>query len=346
MYQYEDDIPLSVEELLKRVSQESIFELIFKEPIIYGKKYKSIFRTDNNPNCRFQIREDNTVLFIDFGDITRHRSCIGSIMEYKKLSMQSAINYIAEKLNITHQSPIIFEVKPQQNLSHQKKDIISKDIITYDKISYDKRHILDWSRFLIKKEELLSDNVFATNRIYIQKSSKKRKVINLYYPSYAIDFISSVKIYQPYSKDYKFITNCSENDIGNIDNLPATGDRLIIQKSYKDYRVLRNMELENIVWLHNEGCIPDEDILFNLMSRFKKIVIFFDNDLTGIKAARKLRNQLYRISPIADIDIVWLPRRLKDLENHNRFLKDPSDFIHKEGRADLREILKLIGLIS
>src|SRR4029077_4179226 len=83
-----------------------------------------------------------------------------------------------------------------------------------------------------------------------------------------------------------------ENDVGNYNNLPPEGELLIITKSYKDHRVLRNVGYNNVIWFQNEGCIPDRWILNNLVRRFKRIIVLFDSDYSGTMAAIKLCNIL------------------------------------------------------
>ena len=49
-----DIVNLKELSILEKVSQEEIFEYIFKEKIYLNKKYKSIFRIDLQPACYFK----------------------------------------------------------------------------------------------------------------------------------------------------------------------------------------------------------------------------------------------------------------------------------------------------
>ena len=158
------------------------------------------------------------------------------------------------------------------------------------------------------------------------------------------DFVDKIKIYQPYGGKYKWITNCDEDNIGNFDNLPPTGRELIIQKSYKDHRVLRNLEWGlNVIWFQNEGCVPSMDILVNLTQRFEYITIFFDNDEDGMKAAQKLCD-IFNMIRESCARTVFLPKRRKHKQLYGDYLKDPGAFINKEGKQDFIKTLKQIGI--
>ena len=108
--------------------------------------------------------------------------------------------------------------------------------------------------------------------------------------------------------------------------------------------MLRNtLSTSNVVWLQNEGCVPDEYIIKNIMERFNLITIFFDNDRAGLEAAFKLRSIFESIKK-GSTRVIRLPKKRKHKEIYGRYLKDPAEFINKEGREYLLKTLKQIGL--
>lgn len=335
MYGYAEYLDITPEQVLQKVSQEKIFEYILQQPFSFDLRYTSPTRNDKRPNCRFTEREDGTILFLDFGDRfgKTHRTCFSLLAEKENISIETAIKIICGHFklstNSTDYSPII------TNSFVSSIDDGSDTEILYERKDYDRYDITFWSQFLIKTNELREDNVFSTSKFRI-KNSKKNVVINVFRHCYVIDFKDKKKIYQPYSSKYKWISNCDENVIGNFDNLPPSGDRLIIQKSYKDHRVLRNLiPTLNVIWFQNEGCVPDLEILTNLLSRFRQIVIFYDNDFKGIQAAYKLTCILNNIRKDSTI-MKYLPIRCE--------WKDPAKYVSKEGRRDTIKILNKLGL--
>lgn len=351
MYGYEEHIELTPDQILQKLTQQQIFELVLKLPFNFNERYKSPFRQDKRGDCRFEERQDGTILFVDFGEINSrkiHRSCFGMMLDaYPGYTLNGIIKILCNEFKLStdirdyQYISNTYNTNNNSSIYNNQEESSEETIIKYRRKAFSRLDVLHWSQFIIKTEHLIEDNVSATNLFTVKKPNKLLKTINVYKYCYAIDFIHHVKLYQPYSDKYKWITNCNENDIGNIDNLPATGDELIIEKAYKDHRVLRNLNLNlNVIWFQNEGQIPDLYILKNLTERFKLIYIFFDPDETGITSALKLHAILESFRQDC-ARIVHLPIFISRKLNH----KDVSEFVHKEGRNDLIEILKQIKIL-
>lgn len=350
MYGYADHIEISPEQLLQKITQEQIFELVLKQPFSFNDRYCSPFRTDNHPGCRFEQRPDGTIVFVDFGEKflrphKTHRGAFGMVMDYfNEISMQGVVRRICAEFGLPT-DPSQYNSVIITPTEYSKKDKISSygtDLSAERKL-FNKSDILFWSQFLIKTEHLTEDGHYAVRQFRIS-NHKGNRLVTPYQYCYCFDFIDKLKIYQPYSEKYKWITNCDENCIGNIDNLPATGEELIIQKSYKDHRVVRNTEMElNVCWFANEGCIPSLEILNILLSRFSLITIFYDNDEDGRVAAIKLKAVFDSIFPNRT-RLVFLPEVPKHKSLYGHYLKDPGEFINKEGRKEMIDVLKHIGI--
>jgi len=344
MYGYSEYTDITVEQVLQKVTQQQIFELVLGSTFDFSGRYCSPLREDTKPDCRFEERPDGTILFVDFGErlLTgkTHRTCFSMIMDYYSISLNEAIKLICGRFNLSTNS--VDYPKSIHKVSYDYTIEKQETIITYEAKYPSKSDVLYWSQFLISIDNLTEDNVFCVRSFNISNHKGKRK-INAYKNVYAIDFIDAVKIYQPYNNKYKWITNCNENHIGNIDNLPSMAEELIIQKSYKDYRVLKNLDYSNIIWFHNEGCLPSMDILKNLTDRFKIITVFYDNDEDGVKAGEKLCTIFNSIRENCS-RLVYLPRKRLHKKLYGNYLKDPAEFIHREGKQDLVAILKQIGI--
>lgn len=336
MYGFQDYNKITPEQVLQKVSQEEIFQFVLGKHPDSASRFLSPFRIDKKANCRFEVIADGTLLFVDFGDkSTTHRTCFKAVMDKYGIILDSAVNMIVSHFELSSSEENYVPVTKTFTIEKADKEEKESTIITYDIVPYAKRDKLHWSQFLITPSQLLEDNVYSTNKYYLTRNGVKRG-INLFTKCYAIDFITRVKLYQPSSVDYRWITNCDENNIGNFDNLPLTSDVLLIKKSYKDHRVIRNLPLDlNVVWFQNEGCIPDIYILINIAARFKKIVVFYDNDEAGVKAAIRLVSIFNNIREDC-ASMIHLPV----MANKTRQWKDPAQFISKEGSADLLVIFK------
>jgi hypothetical protein len=340
MYGYEGLIELTPDQILQKITQQQIFEFVLKKQFDFNDRYLSPFREDKRPDCRFEQRPDGTIVFVDFGEKFLHPN----------KTHRSAFRMVMDKFNVTMHGAIRLLCK-EFNLSICKSDYSEEGIVKYDRMEksfmpmeyeskpFSRADIIHWSQFLIKPEHLLSDNSYAVRSFTVLKDGKLKQ-INIYQYCYVFDFVDRKKFYQPYSIKYRFITNCDENNIGNFDNLPPSGEELIIQKSYKDHRVLRNLEWGlNVIWFQSEGCVPEREILVNLTQRFKLITIFYDNDVDGIIAAMKLCDIFNSIRQ-GCCRMVHLPVFI----SRKLTWKDPGEFINKEGKQDLFTVLKQIGI--
>lgn len=340
MYGYEDSFDILPDQLLQKITPEEIFKWIFKDNINTSIRYTSPFRDDPSPSCRFQETPDGTLLFIDFGESPgrTHRTCWRAVMDHHKCSLPIALKLICQHFGLSNKS-VDYEPIKVDKTTEETRIKSYPTLITWDTRLPHKKDKIFWSQFIISSQDLKDDKVGIVKTVHID-SKKGRKSFDPMSICYAYDFGHHVKIYQPYNNpQYKWISNCTENDIGNIDNIPLVGEELIISKAYKDHRVLRNIGfgLKAVIWTQNEGCIPDARILLDLSQRFKLITIFYDNDQPGRDAAYKLMSVILTINPSAKVRCVWLPVR--------KFpYKDPSDFIKKEGRTDTQEVLKYIGI--
>lgn len=341
MYGYEDSFEILPDQLLQKITAEEIFKWIFNDDISTAYRYISPFREDKTPKCRFQETIDGTLLFIDFGEISgkTHRTCWRAVMDYHKCSLSVALKLVCNQFGL---SSNILDYYPIKTNSKEEANVKTyPTLISWDKRTVEKRDRIFWSQFIITIQDLKDDKVDIVKTVHID-SRKGRTSFNPMSICYAYDFGHHVKIYQPLNNpQYKWITNCNENDIGNINNIPLIGEELIISKAYKDHRVLRNIGfgLKAVIWTHNEGCIPNAKILLDLSQRFNLITIFYDNDKAGREAAQKLMAAILVVNPFVKVRCIWLPVRQFP---H----KDPSDFIKKEGRADTQEVLKYIGIKS
>ena len=143
------------------------------------------------------------------------------------------------------------------------------------------------------------------------------------------------KLYQPYAeKRNKWFTNCGKNDVGNINSIkiPDQKKLLIITKSYKDCRVLRNQGL-NSVWFQNEGMFPTDEKMISLLQPFKKSIIFFDNDPTGIASSAALKEKIQELG--FNTKVISLPESF-----FINKIKDISDLYAAKGKIEVQNFLK------
>lgn len=342
MYGYkEGNRRLTKEEILKYVKQEEIYQMVigyYPKELIY---VTSPFRKDRNAGCYFEWYK-GILYFKDWGYTKKHKDCFNAVQVKLGLSFFESLSYIINHFgldDVTNKPKIALSqdtlLKEQQEREKQqtgKEFVEISFMVRVFNSTSDKKF---WSPYEITKENLLEDNIFPI--IWYRLFSKRLGDYIVIRPATVCYLIynnqGKVKIYTPHSLGKgKWMTNCSEDEVGGLSSLKAYGQLLIIAKSYKDYRVLKNQGL-NVVWFQNEGMFPSEEILLSLVSRFVQIVVFFDNDRAGIAASETLVEVLNKLSPNKARGI-HLPILL--LKEH---IKDPSDLIKSKGKETLLKFL-------
>jgi hypothetical protein len=346
MYSYKKLIPLNREEILKRVSEKDIFKIVFEE-ISFETRYKAPYREDRVGDCYFE-EFNGSLVFVDFADLQSvytSKNCFDTVGRCLSLDYKQTLQYINTYYNlglghsVVQPKEILYEVT-------QKKDTLYKiknNTIAFIPIPFSQKDKLFWQKYEISKSNLIEDKVFSIS-LYTGYSKhnepfciKPHNEIMYAYTDFPND---KVKIYRPNAPDKlgKWFTNCNQNDMGSINHLPKKGKLLIITKSYKDCRVLRNLGF-NSIWTQNEGMIPNDEILKNLCKRFKKIIIWFDNDNIGIAKSVMFKEHINRINTIAES--IFLPPILL----REKFIKDPSDCMDKDRNFLIEFINKTINNI-
>lgn len=330
--------------ILSSVSQEEIFEFVFGFPPMEFDYVTSPFRHDENPGCWFEYTFEGKLKFKDFGGnmiINGSRriniDCFDAVKLYFNLpDLYSTLSFINEHLIAG--KDITRSVLPKPVITTTSRKKVEIFVSTRQFNNKDK---IFWSKFGITKQNLIDDKVFPVKSLKVTNTkkgdilSKPRKV------SYAFtDFQEGrKKIYNPYTKGKgRFITNCVPNDIGGTRMLNPFGNQLVIKKSYKDWRVIKNQGL-NSIWLQNERAMPQGDVLLPLCERFKRIIVFFDNDKQGIDGAKQLcgfinshlENRAYPM---------FLPDYL-----YKAGITDPSDLVKAKGVSALTDFLNSRNVI-
>lgn len=331
---------IDIGEILSYIDEEEIFSLVFGYLPKEGDYDISPFREDNNPECYFVKDNSGKLVFADFGSTVYKRNkkwvyfdCFDAVQFYFKFNnLYQTLNFIKEKLIVG------------KSLKKKKKKIVKKQEKEKVRLSYEPRNYLVvdkeywFDRYYISKEDLIEDKVLPLNRYFLFKDNSE-KTFYCKTPSYAFtDFESrNVKIYSPFKKRGKFISTCTPEDIGGLRLLDYERREITITSSYKDYRVLKNFNL-NPIWFSSETVLPSMKVLLPILYKFDRIRIFFDNDRTGINSAERLKEIIESFFPESETYLNIVP---KIKEN----ITDPSDFIMEEGRESFLAFLLDRGIL-
>lgn len=340
---YNDDLEekgfISVQDIFRYVDEESIYEMVFGFRPTELEYVESPFREDDNPGCWFEYGTDGKLRFVDFADNRiingvkmNNIDCFDAVKVYFNLpnfykTLEFIWNHLIEGKDLDAQALERSKVIKRKT---EKKEVQ----ILFETRFFDKRDEAFWSSRGITSQNLKDDKVFAVKKYKILNSKKGNFLIKPASICYAYtDFRGNkVKLYCPYAdKKGKFITNCTQNDIGGLSSLEYNQPNLIITKSYKDWRVIKNQGY-NTIWFQNEGMIPDIQELTSIFDKYEEIIIFFDNDKAGKEASNKVKSFI-ESNFKNKVKTIFLPEYEKEV------IKDPSDLIFYRGKEKLTEFL-------
>lgn len=328
-YGYISDTPINYKELLERVPQERIWELAIGYQPTPFRRVTNPFRIDTHPGCWFEWGYSRLFL-VDYADTRFHNmTCFDAVSHAHNLSFKDALLYIDSMLDVGLASG-----KPVQKLQQEhKKPRHDIDIGTRAFASIDRKY---WKPYGISSKDLMEDEVMALSWYRFVTKDGRNVTVKFNKPvnSYGIVFPNThKKIYNPHlsGKTGKFITNCVADDIGNWQSVGPNRPLLVISKSYKDHRVLRNLKLNyDCVWMQSESMRLAPAKVKMLSEFYDRIVLLYDNDEAGKLHANAFTSLYNSMTLRKNYIAKFLPSQEKD----------PGEFILAYGKQNLTTTVK------
>lgn len=287
MFEIKDE--LTLENVLKKIDEYSIFKAYCKPFKELDKSFSSELRTDPKPSCRI-IYRGGRLIYKDFGE-EGSLDCFGYIMKKYQMTFRQALGAVNTDFNLGLQQEL---ARPSLNFFgfEDKVKLIEKKEAEI-KVKY-----RQWNKADVKfwregfKIELETLQLYKTRPI--QWMFVNDKFITAPKQSYAslIDVENSKSIYKIYSPfdEFKWLTNCKSHHYLGYSQLPRIGELLIITKSLKDVMELYQMGYNSIAPQSESRQIKD-GFMELLRKRFNRIIVFFDNDNAGRLGAEKITSK-------------------------------------------------------
>ena len=271
---------ITLDWILSKVTEYDIYAKYIGQFKV-GMIYNSPFRKDKNPSFGiYYSKRTKQLLFKDHGtgecgDVIKFVSLFTGKTEYSDI-----LSDIVDKLNITNNTKLVSSkqyIPPTETVI----GVVRQEFTDVD-INY-------WKQFNISINTLKKFNVNSIKYYLcngIVKGTYKREN-----PMYAYKVYNNFKIYRPLADKYtKWRNNLTDYDIQGYEQLPQKGDILFITKSMKDVMCLHEMGYPAVSPSSESTFLP-KDVLEQLKTRFKRIIILFDRDVAGVKRSRKLSRE-------------------------------------------------------
>lgn len=322
-------LPLSMVNILMFVSEEDIFRKYINHKFEIGEIFSAEYRVDRTPS--FGVYWNDNIKKLMFNDLGKKIG--GDCFKYVQIShnnctLWEACQLINKDFNLGLGGGIFkkdiasTKVDKVEYLKERKKISITKQDFTSIDLEY-------WGDYGISVDTLNKYNVFSCKCYSVNGEIRRCYVDN--YPIYAYYFprTGNYKIYVPHENPFnKWATNANNDwDIMGYDQLPKEGDVLYITKSLKDVMCLYELGITSVA-THGEGHWFNPDFIRHLKGRFKRIIVFYDNDEAGKICGAKIASEY-------DLELFYIPDKYYTEDK----IKDISEFIRIKGK---KEAYKLI----
>ena len=265
--------------ILGKITEYDIFMYYcpnFKE---IGKKFNSDLREDKSPTVYITLY-NGKLLYKDFGDSDHTFDCFNYVRYKYNCEFIDALRIVDCDFNLGLASNIAGQQFTMGIMGYRQANIpkLEKQEVIIRKKSrpWNKEDAKFWSKYLVSKKILTKFAVEPISHFWVNSDRFTCKSI-----TYAFKFKNRYKIYSPYEDKNKWLSNTTKLDVQGFNQLPETGERLIITSSLKDVMCLHAAGY-NAIAMQSEMQIPEKKLISELQERFKTIEILYDNGFNNI----------------------------------------------------------------
>ena len=301
--------------ILSKVNQESIMQHYTGQDVNSKKLFTSVLRSDNHVTVAYYKSKSGILYMHDFAT-NEHLDCWNVVMRLFNCSYYQALDIIAKDFGLvdgTHQVST-FKVIPEIKETESAKIQVQIKEFTKEELNW-------WLQFGINKKLLKKYHVYSLQYVFLNGELKFTSSIRC--PIYGYYFgkdkngEDKFKIYFPFKQDYRFIGNLTQKILQGYKQLRDSSDLLIINKSMKDTMACRALGFDSVS-PNSETTFPNEKQIEEFKSRFKYILVMFDNDKPGLHNLWLIRKKY------PELNYFWIPKEL--------------------GAKDLTDLIKLVGI--
>lgn len=326
-------LPLDKGFILKRTSEEEIFEHYLNVEVQTEHHFKNPLRDDRNPTCTFAYI-GGRLLFRDWAWM-KPLDCFALVQKIYNCSFGQALHHIASDMGLEgKETQKQYELKFEQMKKEKNKKDKEKSVIQVKRGKWRKKEIKYLKSHGISASTCNKFNVYPVKHVWLNGKTnyiyKKSDPAFGYYFGLDDNGNQKWKIYF-YERDGQFRFLCNTNRINGWVQIPDEGENLVITKSMKDVMALYEFDVTSIA-MQNETTIPYDYIMEELWSRYTNIYSLYDFDLAGVRTANILRNK-YGVKPL------FLTDGRFGTEDYGA--KDFSDYVKYKGRKTARMLVNI-----
>ena len=291
---------------------------------------KSPLRLDRHPSFGIYSRDGKRIYYHDFA--TKDR---GSI--FQLLMKLWNVDYNEMLQQIDKDLPKIPSCKNNISIT---KTTLNNNSKTYNKDTnleckvrpwkdYDFEY---WEQYGISEKWLKFGDIYPISHLILTKNGNR---FSIPAEKYAYAYVErkdgniSLKIYQPYSTNFKW-SNKHDGSVWDLwTKLPEKGEYLIITSSRKDALCIWENTGIPAISLQAESYLPKQHVVQQLKNRFKYIYVLYDNDFQSDENHGKILGEM--MANEFNLIQIEIPIKYKS--------KDTSDLCKNYGRQQVKEVI-------
>jgi hypothetical protein len=314
-----------IENIYNKINDSEIFRYYFGE-FELGKAYPSVFRKDLKPSTGFFVGSTGRIIYNDL-TTGEKLDAVNFVMKLYNISYPLAVIKIKEDLEL-----ISKDGKPLLHRKEFVREVLTKEEVDISIITrpFTDNDFAFFNRYNISRYELTKNDVFSIKGVFMKGKLFRYSDKDIRFAFRVINGGKAYfKLYSPNHATYKWINNIPLTIPFGIDSLPRKDKRLIVTKSLKD-KIVLNKFFTDVIGLQNESAASfTEDNIEKLKKEYDEIIINFDADAPGIKAASYYTDR-YGFKSFN------IPQEIYKEYN----VKDYSDYVKEFGLIQLKKLLK------
>lgn len=283
------------EDIFNYFSETEVLSSVFPEIKSLPCLINSPLRKDNHPSFGIFMSSNNHIKFKDFAT-GEGGGLLDLLMKYWNCSFEKVLEILNNTL-IKDREISLKDIKVDRKSSTYCGITVHKNTASRLEVKirewkdYDIKY---WTSYGCNIQLLKYAEVYPISHKIIYKDNKKYIFGASRYSYVYIERKEgkiTKKIYSPYAKKYKWVTDNDRSVVGLWDKVPEYGDYICICSSLKDAICLWSNSNIPCIYLQGEAYNMSDTAINNLKKRFKTIFICLDNDIPGLQDAEKLKER-------------------------------------------------------
>ena len=310
-----------LEDVLGRISEIDILSYycgITKIPCVIH----SPLREDNTPSFGFYTSDGKRIHWIDYATNDRGGT-FDLLMKMWNCSYAECLDRVYND-TIKHSTRSVKNTHHAIHTTHEYNTNIELQCKVREWKDYD---ISYWKSYGISLPWLKWAEVYPISHKIVIKNGIKH-IFGAAKLAYAFvehkENHTTIKIYQPLMKKYKWANGHNGSVISLWSKIPEIGERLVICSSLKDALCISCQLNIPTIAVQGESYDMSDTAIENLKSRYKRIYVSFDTDPPGILNTKRLAERTGFIPIIPDLG------KNKDFSDYYKSLQDKQEFKHLE----------------